>query len=52
VITDLNDLIPPDSSWTLITAFGIDQQGRSVGLGTHAGQRRAFLLLPPRMEER
>jgi probable HAF family extracellular repeat protein len=45
---DLNDLIPPDSGWTLDAAFGINDSGQIVGYGLHEGVgiRRAFLLTP------
>jgi probable HAF family extracellular repeat protein len=44
LMVDLNDLIPADSGWTLTIGLGIDQRGAIVGLGTHNGQPRAFLL--------
>jgi probable HAF family extracellular repeat protein len=46
VMTDLNDLLPADGGWTLIIAFGIDEQRAIVGVGLHDGQRRGFLLVP------
>lgn len=45
-VIDLNDLLPPDSGWTLRRASGINDRGQIVGDGTHNGQSRAFLLSP------
>lgn len=47
-MADLNDLIPPDSGWTLVEARGINDRGQIVGNGEHNGQQRAFLLTPLR----
>jgi len=47
-MADLNDLIPPDSGWTLVDACGINDRGQIVGDGEHNGQERAFLLTPLR----
>lgn len=47
-MADLNDLIPPDSGWTLAEAQGINDRGQIVGMGTHNRQQRAFLLTPLR----
>ncbi len=47
-MADLNDLIPPDSGWTLAEARGINDRGQIVGDGEHNGQERAFLLTPLR----
>lgn len=44
---DPNDLIDPDSGWTLLDAAGINDYGQIVGVGENAlGQSRAFLLTP------
>jgi uncharacterized membrane protein len=43
---DLNDLLPPDSGWTLTDVFGINDAGQMVGYGYHAAQLHAFLLSP------
>jgi probable HAF family extracellular repeat protein len=43
---DLNELLPPDSGWTLRSAEGINEAGPIVGYGTLDGQTRAFLLSP------
>lgn len=49
VITDLNDLIPPESGWTLRLATSINDDGDIVGIGRHHGRGRAFILrnVPP-----
>jgi probable HAF family extracellular repeat protein len=47
-ILDLNDLLPPNSGWTLHSAEDINTQGQITGTGSHEGQRRAYLLTPPR----
>lgn len=43
---DLNDLLPPDSGWTLSGAFGINDAGQIVGDGSFNGRSTAFLLNP------
>ncbi|MFQ6047968.1 MAG: PEP-CTERM sorting domain-containing protein, partial [Phycisphaerae bacterium] len=46
-IQDLNDLIDPASGWVLEAAYGINDDGWIVGVGTNAaGQRHGFLLVP------
>lgn len=45
---DLNKLIPADSGWDLMVAYGINDAGQIVGTGTHNGQSRPFLLTPAR----
>jgi probable HAF family extracellular repeat protein len=46
-VTDLNNLIPAGSSWTLNRAQAINDAGQIVGYGTNpAGQTHAFLLTP------
>jgi probable HAF family extracellular repeat protein len=45
VMTDLNDLIPPDSGWILANAHDITNDGRIVGEGFNNGLR-PFLLVP------
>ena len=42
VMYDLNDLIPADSSWLLTYAYGINNRGQIVGIGSNGG----FLLTP------
>ena len=44
VMTNLNDLIPPDSGWILTNAACINEQNEIVGSGFFNGQPRAFLL--------
>jgi len=46
VMTDLNDLLPPGSTWRLIEARAINDAGQIVGFGDpdHSGQNHAFLL--------
>ncbi len=48
-ITDLNDLLPPNSGWQLSTASAINNNGQIAGYGYHNGQPRAFLLTPVRV---
>jgi probable HAF family extracellular repeat protein len=43
---DLNNLIPPNSGWTLGMAKGINDAGQISGWGTLNGQERGFLLTP------
>jgi probable HAF family extracellular repeat protein len=45
-MSDLNDLIPPDSGWVAGLAFAINNAGQIVGQGVHNGQSNAFLLTP------
>jgi probable HAF family extracellular repeat protein len=46
-MTDLNSLIPKDSSWVLNSAFAINNKGQIVGSMTNAsGAQHAFLLTP------
>lgn len=43
---DLNGLIPTDSGWVLVDAFGINASGQVTGIGTINGESHAFLLTP------
>ncbi len=46
-MTDLNDFLPPDSGWELISARDINDWGWIVWYGTNPdGYTRAFLLAP------
>jgi probable HAF family extracellular repeat protein len=45
-MTDLNDLLPNGSGWTLAEATAINNSGQVVGVGVHNGQNHAFLLTP------
>lgn len=45
-IKDLNNMIPAGSGWVLTEASGINSGGQIVGMGTHNGETRAFLLTP------
>ena len=45
-LSDLNDLIPPGSGWTLASAGAINSAGQIVGYGTVNGQTHAYLLTP------
>ena len=45
-ISDLNDLIPAGSGWTLRSARGINDLGQIVGWGIINGNSHAFLLTP------
>ena len=42
---DLNDLIPSDSGWELIEAYGISDKGEIVGYGKYNGIIRGFVLV-------
>ena len=47
VMQDLNNLIDPNSGWTLFDATGINDAGQIVGEGANSlGQNHAFLLTP------
>jgi probable HAF family extracellular repeat protein len=50
-ITDLNELLPPDSDWRLEVATAVNDAGEVVGTGRRAGLpgRRAFLIRPAGM---
>jgi probable HAF family extracellular repeat protein len=43
---DLNDLISPDSGWTLCEAGGINDSGQIVGYGEIGGNTHAFNPYP------
>jgi probable HAF family extracellular repeat protein len=43
---NLNSLLPPNSGWTLDDAVGINDAGQIVGVGSHNGLARAFLMTP------
>lgn len=43
---DINELLPPDSGWTLETASAINNRGQIVGNGLYMGESHAFLLTP------
>jgi len=43
-MTDLNDLLPPDSGWVLEFAFGMNEVGQIVGRGKLNGTTAAYLL--------
>ncbi|MCX5671716.1 MAG: PEP-CTERM sorting domain-containing protein [Planctomycetota bacterium] len=45
-ISDLNDLVPDDSGWTLRSAHAINDLGQIVGWGIINGNDHAFLLTP------
>jgi len=46
---DLNELIPQDSGWVLITATATNDLGEIVGQGAFEGQERVYLLKPNRI---
>jgi probable HAF family extracellular repeat protein len=48
---DLNDLIAPGSGFTLVRAFGINDNGYITGDGTGPGGQHAFLLIPTAIPE-
>jgi T5SS/PEP-CTERM-associated repeat protein/probable HAF family extracellular repeat protein len=43
---DLNNFVPADSGWALVSAEAINQRGQIVGFGVINGQTHAFLLTP------
>lgn len=43
---DLNDLLPPDSGWTIARALGISDDGMIVGTGIHDGFFEPFVMVP------
>jgi probable HAF family extracellular repeat protein len=43
---DLNNLIPANSGWALVSANAINDQGQIVGYGLHYGKGVGFLLTP------
>lgn len=45
-LSDLNDLVDPESGWILQSAEDINDAGQIVGYGIYEGQTRAFLLTP------
>lgn len=44
---DLNSLIPANSGWDLLAAYGINDAGQITGVGLQDGQLTAFLLTDP-----
>ena len=46
ILVDLNSLIPANSGWELLGAYGINHAGQIVGEGLYQGQDQAFLLNP------
>jgi probable HAF family extracellular repeat protein len=44
---DLNSLIPANSGWDLLAAYGINDSGQITGVGLFDGQLTAFLLTDP-----
>jgi probable HAF family extracellular repeat protein len=47
---DLNGLLAANSGWVLNEAYGINDSGQIVGMGTYQGQSRAFRLDPERVQ--
>lgn len=46
-LIDLNTLLPDNSGWVLMAAYGINASGQIVGAGLYQGKQRGFLLTPP-----
>lgn len=46
VLTDLNDLLPEGSAWSLVDALDINDAGQIVGRGLIRGEMHGFLLTP------
>ena len=44
---DLNSLLPADSGWVLLDAYGINDAGQITGVGLYKGQVMAFLATDP-----
>jgi probable HAF family extracellular repeat protein len=44
---NLNSLIPGNSGWDLLAAYGINDSGQITGVGLYDGQLSAFLLTDP-----
>jgi probable HAF family extracellular repeat protein len=44
---DLNSLLPANSGWDLLAAYGINAAGQVTGVGLYDGQLTAFLLTDP-----
>lgn len=44
---DLNSLLPSNSGWELLEAYGINDSGQITGEGLYDGQLSAFLLTDP-----
>lgn len=47
---DLNGLVAANSGWVLNEAYGVNDSGQIVGMGTYQGQSRAFRLDPERVQ--
>jgi probable HAF family extracellular repeat protein len=48
-MTDLNDLLPSGTGWTIKDARGINDAGQIVGIGRNpSGQTHAFVMSPDR----
>lgn len=45
-LLDLNNLLSPNTGWTLTDALDINDSGQIVGTGTINGQYHAFLMTP------
>ena len=45
-IRDLNNLLDPQTGWTLTFARDINNSGQIVGYGEVNGERRGFILTP------
>lgn len=45
-MVNLDDLLPANSGWTTLYAYGINDSGQVSGEGIHNGIRHAFLMTP------
>jgi len=50
--TDIADLLPPGSGWSIASADFINDAGQIVGAGTHNGEARNYLLSPTESSHR
>jgi len=52
IMKDLNDLIQPNSGWSLFAAYAINDRGQITGYGSINGATHAFLLTPVCSDDR
>jgi probable HAF family extracellular repeat protein len=52
IMKDLNDLIQPNSGWSIWFALKINDRGEITGYGSNNGATHAFLLTPVCSDDR